>query len=232
MKEVTDIESTQIRLFAPGYIPYRAVSTRQGIERLQDAFGFREVGLAAGGIEIVFEAGLFKTEEQRHVPISRLQISDRRIVVAVASDTPTAGLFLEAVRQVVGSDDFDGRRTQVEPVCVRNETSCAVTLDVSWEEFLSPPLGRFVSQDLRGLLSDREAAVSVIGLNFRLSLGYSVKDERITQYGFTLAAKKLVIEPLANTPLAARRFFTSSPTDSETHLRIVEEIERVLRATR
>jgi len=224
MKDVANLESTQFYLFAPGRVPLRSVSTRQGIERIQECFSFREVALGSNS-ELLFEGGL---AEHQNVHFERLQISDRRIVVTVGGDSAAADGTFKALRELIVKDELQGRFATAEPVCFRQETNCSVVLDIEWKLFFNPALCEYLTGPFLGLASDKEADVRLAGANLRFAFSYVVKDERVSQHGIALSPKRFIVEPLANTPLSENRYFTSSPTDSETHLRIVGDVERLL----
>jgi hypothetical protein len=227
MKDIGEMEVTQFRLFAPGRIPYKQICTQHGLERIQQAFAFRETAALPGNIELLFEGGSLAHPERAQVGVNRLQISERRVAIAASGDSPAADQIFEALKKILIALDPSDLFIKSKPVSVRQETTCVATLAFGWEDLFSPSVSKFLHGAFPRAASDKEAEIRLNSVRLRFGFTYEIKDEAISQYGITLAPKSFVIEPQKDTPLSERRYFTGSPTDSKTHLSLVSDFEKL-----
>jgi len=227
MKEIADLESTQILLFGVGQVPYKYAQTRDGTAQIKEHFKFKLAGNMPLTSELVFEGGVAEGTGER-ATITRLQIGDRRMILTVAADSATTEKVLEDLRKILAGFDPASRFEKATPITHRHETTCSATLDFDWRTLFNPVLAEFFESRVAKATSDSEAGVSISHATCRVTFSYSIKSELITQSGITFSPKDFVVEPLASTPLAARRYFTASPTDSKMHLKLLEDLETAL----
>ena len=64
---------------------------------------------------------------------------------------------------------------------------------------------------------------------FSARISYDLLDSGLREVGVRLVDKTLTIEPRIRTRLEERRYYTLSPTDSETHLELLREFEKAFR---
>ncbi len=226
MRDIADLEVTQIYLYAAGQIPHKHIQTGNSVDQIRERFGFR--GVMPAGSELLFEGGVIEVPKHGKVPLTRLQLSDRRIVLSVAANSAVAADAFGVIRSMISQMDPGSNFDKAKPITFREETGCVVTLDIDWEGFFNPAVVRFLQGPVTEALSDEEATVSIAHAKYRFTFSYSVKSQAIPQSGIILAPKDFVVEPLANVPLSERRYLTGSPTDSETHLKLVQQLESVL----
>lgn len=228
MRDVADLSVTQYYLYAPGRVPFAHLSTRQALDTFRTAFAFREASPLLSGVELVFEGGAAQSPEKGLVTIRRLHIGDRRILLDVAAESATAEAVSALVHAQVAKLDPTDRFASSKPVSVRQETTCTALLDVAWDRFLNPALVQFLEKTFARVASDDEATVTLNTLKLRFLYDYQVQSAAVRQYGITLAPKPLIVEPVVDTPLTEQRYFTTSPTDSATHLKLLADLEKSL----
>jgi hypothetical protein len=174
-----------------------------------------------------FSNGTFEIDG-RSVTVESVRIEPRRILISASSTSEDADRIYARLKEILASIDPNKRFSQVEPLSVAQETACTVTLDVPFETFFSEPVRRFTAA-LADRLSSPGAKPIVRPANFSIGVNYAVTDQRLILQGITFSPKQIVIEPRVGTDPAELRYFTASPTDSDTHLRLVEELESSLR---
>lgn len=223
MKTVTGMLVQQTRLFAPDVVPYRFVITSHGANRLRQALGYGSTNWLEN-LEYVFQDGTIE-HQGGIVPITWTSFHDRRIVVQVLGDSSAAHAAYSAIREVLA--ELDPGFLNATPLASTEETSCTAQLDFEWTALLNPALVEHVSQRAQELSSELVERF-IKGVNLRFTLGMEIKGKELSERGITLSEQSLIVEPRADTPLSERTYHTYSPCDSETHVRLVSELEAKL----
>ena len=221
MENVTGMVVMQTRVFAPDIVPYRLIVTPLGTNLLKQTLGFRDASWNQENWDYVFQDGTFEYRSIT-VPIIWLGFNDRRILIQVQGDSDAALAAYSSVRGLLTdlAPDFQNP----EPLLFSQETSCSVKLDFEWTSLLSTALVEQVNKRAKEV-STEEIGMAVKGLTLRFTLGAARKSELLTDYGITIFDQTIAIEPKANVPLSERVYFTYSPCDSDTHLKLVTELE-------
>lgn len=227
MKEISELKVKQIRIFGVDRIPFGALRTAVGQKALNELFSWSEIGTNPVTGELVYSAGVFKQKEGLPIVVDRIQISDRRIVLDVACETEQATIIYSTLSEALARFDVGQRWTNGTPIVLVHETSCIVTLDFDWNCLLSNPLLQF-TRVLTDKLSSDAASARVVGIRCGIMFSYAVEDHAVREHGITLSNKAFIVEPRANTPLAERRFHTSSPVDSTTHMALIRDLETLM----
>lgn len=224
MKNCTLLDVKQLRIFAPDRLPFTELLTSKGLNAFKGRFGWTEMGPIEGEQpELAFENGTLPGSD---TVIRRLSVTPRRVLLSLDSDSSTLSRVYEAVRAFFGELDRAGAWSGCEPLILTEETTALVDLDFEWTALLAPGLVAFSQKPLLASTVQAEVAPVLAGLRLGIKLRYPRVPEHLQMHGVSLASKALVIEPRADTPLAAKRYWTQSPTDSETHVRLLEVLER------
>ncbi len=226
MKNISELKAKQIRIFAPGMIPFVALRTAIGQKSLSALFAWTEVQMSSNG-ELVFSSGTFQQKESAPIIINSLQINERRLILEVLGDTAQADEVYRALLESLLQFDNSGLLKDALPIVVSNETSCVAALDFDWTCLISPRLLEF-GRKLELELSTKSAKAEIIGLRSALVFSFTIQDEAIRENGISLSPKPFIIEPRASIPLSERRYLTSSPTDTKNHMQLLSKLERSL----
>jgi hypothetical protein len=226
MKEIGEFEVKQVRIFPIDSLPFVRLITPAVATAFKEQFGWGGVEIPSEG-EVLFRPGLLADAEAKDaVVIKGLQLNERRMILNVMGDSRTANRVHKAI-----CDFFAGNAgwRPVEPLILTEETTCVATLAFEWTRLLSPALREFAVGNLLERLSTQSPATPEIrGVNLSFRLAYPDLPPNLREHGVALSDKKLTIEPRVNTPLSDRRYYTFSPSDSETHLQLLEHLERRL----
>lgn len=220
MRNVTGMYVQQTRLFAPDVVPYRLVVTSLGANQLRQALGFGSTNWQEN-LEYVFQDGTIE-HQGSIVPITLASFHDRRILVQVLGDSSAAHASYSAISRVLS--ELDPSFRNAEPLAFAEETSCAAQLDFEWTALFNPALVEHVSKRAQELSSE-QAVRFIKGVSVRFTLGLEAKSKDLSERGITLFDQIISVEPRADTPLSEQTYFTYSPCDSDTHLRLVSELE-------
>jgi hypothetical protein len=220
MKNVTGMYVQQTRLFAPDVVPYRLIITSFGADRLRQALGFGSTNWQEN-LEYVFQDGTVEYQGSK-ISITWASFHDRRIVVQVLGDSGAARAAYAAISEVLAelAPSFRG----VTPLAYTEETSCSAQLGFDWSSLFNPALVDYVSQRAREFSSEQVGRF-IKGMSVRFVLGIERKDRELSEHGIPLFDQNLIVEPRADTPLSEHIYYTYSPCDSDTHLRLISELE-------
>jgi hypothetical protein len=119
--------------------------------------------------------------------------------------------------------------TESEALIKIEQTICTVTLDVDFSKVF---IGKFFDYLNRGVIekfSSRSAKAFIRGMRFSTEIFYEIKNPDLASYNIPLYPTHLTIEPRIDTPLKEKRFYTASPTDSDTHIKLLEEFENLFK---
>ena len=229
MKDISELKLKQFRIFAADTLPFAALNTEIGQSALTKVFSFRSSVQNLQLREWIFEGGTLSKNKDRIIVIERMQLSERRIVTEIMGNTEDADYVYSVVKEALSHSLFGGgdRWTQAEPVVLTHETSCIVTLDFDWSSLLAPGFSKFSEIMLRAA-SHEFASAQTRGISLGFRLTFTLLDERVKQHSITLADKPFVIEPRQDAPPSDRRYFTTSPTETETHLKLLSQLEEML----
>jgi hypothetical protein len=227
MKDISELKVKQIRIFAADRIPFATLRTALGQKSLAELFSWSEIGANPATGELIYNAGVLQPATGKPIVVDSLQINDRRIVLEVAGETAHAGIVYSGLAELLARYDLGGRWKDAEPVVLVHETSCVVTMDFEWSSLLSAPFLCF-TQRMIPALSSEAAAANIIGIKCGIIFSYALKDQTIREHGISLSNKPFSVEPRVNTPLSERRYFTSSPTDSDTHMDLLRKLEAAM----
>lgn len=230
MRDVTDLKVTQIRLFPADTIPFGVMLLQTNVKAVVDAFGFSSSTTvpASGDNPPALEfAGGSLGVDGREVLVEAIRIEPRRIVTTAFAASRECDQVYAYMKGVLEGLDPVGGFAGAEPSTLVQETACTATLDVPFDAFFADAVRRF-SADLPRSLSTPFARVISRHARFAIEVRYMLTDESLILQGITLNPKAVIIEPRAGTAPESSRYFTASPTDSETHLRLVQELESAL----
>lgn len=225
MKNIANMYVMQTRLFPPDVIPFRLVIAPTGAALLYEAFNFRDATFNQETSDYIFQDGtLGRTGNADAVPITWLSFRERRMVVQVLGDSEAAHAVYAAVSEKLA--DLTPAFQNHPPLLFSEETSCVAQLDFDWTTLLNPSLVDLVTRHAKSLTTEKiEKAIR--GVSLRFSIGATISEE-LRDYGVTFSDQTIAIEPRADVPLSERIYFTYSPCDSDTHLRLVSELESSL----
>jgi hypothetical protein len=223
MKDISELGVTQIRIFSAGMLPYPHLKVSTRLKALADQFSFSSAGIDRESGEVLFEGGLFG-----NLVVERAEFGERRIAAKVLGNSMQASEFYEHFAESLTKIAETEGGTFPKPVLLVQETSCTVKLGFGPLALLSAPTRALLQDKVLAACSDKNADAQISQLKLRIELSYREKSGTLTAHKIGLAAKTFVLEPKANTPFDEHIFFTSSPTDSDTHIRLIGEFEQAL----
>ena len=210
MKEIDEMRSGLVALYPANAIPIDRIVAVTG-EGIKEGFGFNAALIKEGELE-------FSHGRVGDTTVMSAAFGPRRakIVIEGTSDQADAVLAEFMGRIFEGADPPD-------PLVVAPETTTISVLDFDWAALYSPALAESIDETINasatGGIVPRVADPSVT-----LMLKFQTPAE-LDDHGIELSAKLFRIAPVAKAPLKERRYMVTTPTRSDDHLRILEQLE-------
>lgn len=229
MKKILRIDVTQTRVFPVDRLPIATLTMPGPAQAFKERFGWARTSTPTPG-EIRYEGGVAQADGAPPVQIPLLDMNAQRIGFSVVGDSNSANRVFGEISAFLESIDSSGNWKGTEPVVLTQDTSAVVQLDLDWRALFAPRFLSFQEQAISkiGEKVSAEAILRSFSLSFRIS--FDGIPPAVAAHSITLLDKMLTIEPRINSPLADRVFFTASPTDSDTHLSLVRDLEKMLQA--
>jgi len=225
VREVRILVTTQIRLFPPDVVPILKASLPESGKKIQSLFDFQAVEPIErqGGVTgIAFNGGIYKPDS---VLIETVSIEARRIAVKVQGKSEIATSVFQAVSHQL--EELNDGRPLTEILCT-HETGSSVILDFPFERILS---GQFVSFLQKSAVKHTKNPWSenlILPVNLKFTVRYKITDDTLVKKSITLASKELTVEPRVQSSPDERLYWIASPTDTETHFKLIEDLEKAL----
>ena len=155
----------------------------------------------------------------------------RRIIIEVAG-TSEAGnkvyeLFMSSLTELT-NHDLESLRS---PLLVEETTRCVVTLDFTFKELFSYSFTEFLNKRVEKEATNDAAEGSVRPLAAIAEISYRVKNEYLVSNRISMNPKQLTIAPRPGAPLDEKKYVISSPFNSDTHLKLIEELNKAITGT-
>lgn len=229
MAEILQVSTTIRCLYAPDSIPWAQILLGTNLERLQSRYKLPALIQAqaqspAGAstvIQLVGSNGEFSIQDSLR-PVQQLVISENMVQAQIAGETAIADALLSDVLQFFRELE-PSQKSGVREYTRTYQTVAIAKLSVPFNAIFSENMLRYLRDKVPGRIKYRDAAPTI-----QLShLSWQVKYKAETT-DYSYLPKVLTIEPRQGTILSENLYFTQSPTDSETHKKLLEDFEAVL----
>lgn len=235
MKDVTGLNVTGAKIFGVDVLPFSQLSSVSNLKALFAQFNFKnyEFGEDENKNATVVHAknGEFNYKEQIF-PIQYLTIEARRVIYSILADSVVAEEFYLKVYESLGVMDAEKRFKGHKPIIGTEVTTCIVNLDIDFEKIFSSKMKSFLKDKalkLCGKAVKKVADTKILLTSLSFDVHYENQDNTLKDNSVVLLTKKLTIEPRLGVDIKERRYFTSSPNDSSTHLKLLKEFENSLK---
>jgi len=223
----------QIRIFPVDTIPFGLINTKSCVEKIKDTLSISEVGVLPpieGKNIIIFNRGEIK-ENNELVVINRIEVDPRRIIIEVVG-TSKAGnkvyeLFMSSLAALTNID----LGSLQSPLLFAETTRCVATLDFTFEELFNHSFTEFLNKRVEKEATNDAAEGSVRPLAAITEISYRVKDKALVNNKISMNPKQLIIAPRPGAPLDERKYVISSPFNSDTHIKLIEELNKAITGT-
>jgi hypothetical protein len=226
MAEIIQIFCVVRRLLAPDSFPWPLLILPTNLQTLKERYKFSDVGqqpALAEGTQggVVANAGEF-VHSGSLIPIQQLLIGPNLIQIQAGADDKTSDLFYADLLKWFREIQQSGSETK--EYAKSFQSIVVARLAVDFAEMLSPKLRKFLKEKVDPALKVRDAEVEMLlqGLSWRVS--YTAKNP-----DYMYIPKIFTLEPRSGSKLSDRLYYTASPTDYATHIKLLNEFENAFK---
>lgn len=225
------INSLLITLVEFDKIPFYKLLHASNAGELQNTYNFSNIEMknnAQNQPVIVFLLGTFNNRN-REILVKRLEIDERKIIIDVEGETTDAKDFFDSVTdcfaKISGEENF-----KLKTVVQSKESEIVSRLNFSASKLVEPRLLKFVKNKVSKAASQPQGDAIADFLTISFRIDYLLTDEKLKDYRIALSRKEFLIAPRDGTPLDEQIFVSKAPVDTDTHLKLLEELEAIYRS--
>lgn len=220
MLDFVDMISMARYLFAPNTLPLTNLLMNSHRKALQTLFSFQGMQAGADVNQFQLIAGM---GEINGVPIQQLAIDAVSINLTVAGDHADLRNVYEALRTFLAKIDSKRRMENPKLYTTTYQTQSSVKLSVPYERLIAPKFMNFLRSKTDVLRTGDSSATEIQLSNLSFQVKYTPNTEI-----YSLIPKVLTIEPRAGSDPKENMYYVLTPTDSDTHRRLVEDFEKAM----
>lgn len=229
MNEITELTVTQIRIFPVGVIPFSLINTKSCAEKVKEMFG--TTALDARGLigkdAVAFVKGEYKKDAKLLV-IRRIEIDPRRIIVEAEGASEDCDAVYEAfVSAITSISDLSIEQFR-NPLLKAETSQCVAKLNFEFDAIFSGNFTRFLNRNVEKEASSTLAKAQVRPVVAVSEIAYEIVDRILFDNKITLNPKQFSIAVLPGAPSAEKKYIVSSPFNSQVHIKLIKELDRIL----
>jgi hypothetical protein len=213
------------RLFTPDTTPWSQLTAPSNLARLREKYKFAQMvqpdqlpGVPAQ-LQVIFANGEYQ-HDQELIGIQSLSVEPNVIQFQVSAGTQGADYFFADLTTFLQELRPEPK---IEEYKKTYQTIAVTRLNVPFEEIFSTGFVKFLNNRVKPSLRlpDGEPHIRLASLSWLVTYRAESAD---TMY----LPKQLTIEPRFGSKMDDQIYYTMSPTDSETHIGLLEDFERNL----
>ncbi len=222
MNNISDIQVKQIRIFKVNQIPYLSLNTPTSIEDILNSFAFSLDTNFREGLRFV--KGEYKTKD-KNLMLMELTIQPQKIYFSINSNSEDADLFYRELGEFISKHDHYNAFKFDSHIVKTEETCCVADLDIKHEKIFGKDFLNYIKKNMSKTVSNKDANAFLNSFTLRFKYRFNIENSTMKKYGVTFSDKHFIIEPREGSTLEELKYYTVSPTDSTTHLKLLRSIE-------
>ena len=230
MKNITDMKVNQIRIFPVDIVPLSMITSKSCAEKVREAFSFGgvEIGPTVDGRNIIiFIRGEYK-RENNVIIVSKIEVDTRRIIIEVEGTSKDGNQVYEHFLSTVATLAHIDLEDLGKPLLTAETTQCVITLDFNFEQMFNSVFIEFLKNNVEKEASSVMAKASVRPIMAAADINYEIIDGALKDNKINMNPKQFSIGLRPGAPAKKRKYFVSSPFDSDTHLKLIDELENAI----
>lgn len=228
---VMDLRSTLIMIFRPDELPYGALSRDDAAEDLLDRYGLAQekppFAIPGTQANLLYRNGKVEIGGSQRL-IDQIAIEPRRMLITVSGETHIAQTLFEELRGYIRNVELRQTDYAYEPVSLTHETQATTQMTFDFSSLFAGSAVPVVKSHLSASLPDYGATLDIYPISVRFRVGYRNPPASLARSRISLVEKTLTLEIKEKTDPADRILFSTSPSDSATHLSLLETLEQMV----
>lgn len=218
---------TQIRIFPQDTIPYADLAIRKNFDGFKERFSFSRAETPfplyeEGTPNIINLSGGSIIVKNESLLIRSLNFDERKIGLVIEAPSDKAEKVFDMIGKELSNIDRYKNFVVSDYLIKTEETKCTVHLNVDYHRFFSQRFIPFIKKQATKYFKHIPRKITLKNLSFEIDFE---QDKALEDVRISIAPKLLTIEPRAATGEEDRIFYTRSPYDSATHLKLLTELE-------
>lgn len=229
MKEITNLSTIKRMMFEQDAIPFAKLATATGLKTFTGPFNFKNVELGEDADKSVTEVrlsiGEYKVDGTLY-PIGTITVDRRTLQFNIFADSKIAEKLFITIMELLSA--LAPEFKQSKPIVSSIQTQCVMTLDVNAMDIFSPNVRALMTNVTNVVTSNYDGMVENVVIKpktIRFEMTFT-SGQKLIDKTLSIGAKLLVIEPREGTSLDQRIYYTTSPTDTDTHLKLLKQFEK------
>jgi hypothetical protein len=226
---------TQIVLVQHDEIPLNKLLHRSYLERLATFFQFSNVEVVQTDTEqfaILCRHGIYKSESGEHI-IKKLELTERKIIFQIDGSSNEANKFFASLTDFLSNlSGTTKEEKHLSPIVKAEESEITTRLEFTVESLFSPAYWLFVKSTVAERANSDIAEANIKPASLVFDVEYLIKDKALNDYGITLGRKEFTVSPKRGYPLDEQIYYSKAPVDTNTHIKLLEELERKILQTK
>lgn len=217
----------QVRIYPQDAIPIKQYAIQTYVENIKNKFSFTNVqipfplhDMSTPNIVEFINGNIIISKSS--ILIYRISLDDRRIIIDAEASSDKIDMIYNIVEKEIINIDNTGYFKTTKCLLKVDETSCTVHLNINYGQILSKQIRDFLKDDVSKYSMFNISNISLKSLSFEISYE---QNKDFQKKNISLVPKLLTIEPRTLSAEEDNIFFTSSPFDSNTHMKLLTDLE-------
>jgi hypothetical protein len=207
-------------LYAPSTLPLTNLLMKSNIQALGTLFSFQSLQVAADNNQFRLVGGMGEFEK---IPILHLIIDAVSITLAVGGDRSDSDLVYQELLRFLTQIDSKKRMENPALYTMTYQTQSTIKLSVPFERLLADKFIGFLKSKKDALRPNNASSAEFSLANLSFQVKYTSPSDTYTYF-----PKVLTFEPRAGSDPKENLYYVMTPTDSDTHRKIVEDFETAM----
>ncbi len=235
MPTIRNLRASQVRILPIDEIPYAEISLKDHAQGIGEMFGLTrqvepllDVGnrLTFSNALLIYKNGQY-THDGKSYAIENLTIEDRRVLTNIVGPTEICDRIWDELRKFLLKVDTRSDKPEYKPIIVTNDTNCVAQMSFSIKDMIAGSKLETAVERITQSQDNYGAKLDVYPSSFRFRVSYAEPPIEVTQRNISIVDREVIFEVRARSSVNDRVFFTTSPSCSAKHLRLLEEIEKL-----
>ncbi len=208
-------------------IPFARLVAKSTLEDQASLFEFGKAGVGqdpTGRPVVELASGLFRRSEAA-IPIMRLVIEERRILLDIEGTSADADEIYSILREFLIARCDEPNDDLLIPILTSEETELVSRLEISAEALILPDWMSFVQEQLIPAAKQPYADPDARIAQFSFLVTYTITDPRLDDLRITINPKDFVFGPRPGYPISDQVFYSKAPLHSDEHITLLEQLE-------
>ncbi len=228
-KDIRYLETSLIAIFQEDEINLASIRRNESIKQLNSKYKLKYLNqpelMPYVVPSLVLAEGEFIYNDQTCL-VNEIRIESRRIIIKTNGTSEAADFFFEEIRKELVKLDVRQTKPEINPLIKTYETRCVCKLDIGLEKLIgTQKIDEFIT-GISKYIPSFDSSPSIIPFTLRFRIDYFNIPEKLKKNKITLMEKYITIEYREKTDPGDHIFFTSSPTKTEDHIKLLQHFEK------